>query len=298
MADVLLSEGALGNGVHMQFDEKFIGFVDILGFKDLVNAAETSASPNLGEIIEWTRELGSAEDKAAIEKYGITICPCAPKINKNVSFEITQISDCVIVSSEISPAGVINLVNHCWGAVIKLLRHGLMCRGYITKGSICHRDGILIGSGYQKAYQQESQVRAFKAEADERGTPFVEIDLSVVEYVDQADDACVKEMFSRFVETDGDVTALFPFKRMAHSFIIAGFGMKFNPEKEKAAVGNIRASIEKMKALVLSRIDHRNRSAVSKAEHYVRALDAQLVVCDRTDESIDRLASPMQRLFR
>lgn len=282
----------------MQFDEKFIGFVDILGFKDLVKAAEMSAGPTLGDIIEWARELGSVEDKEAIERYGVTICPCAPRIKRNVSFEITQISDCVIVSSEISPAGVINLVNHCWGAVIKLLRHGLMCRGYITKGSICHRDGILIGSGYEKAYQQESHVSAFKAEADERSTPFVEIDRSVVEYVDQSDDACVKEMFSRLVETDGDVTALFPFKRMAHSFIIGGFGMKFDPEREKTAVRSMRGSLEKMKALVLSRIDQNNRSAVSKAGHYARALDAQLMVCDRTEETIDRLASPVPRRFR
>jgi hypothetical protein len=284
--------------MRIQFEEKFIGFMDILGFKGLVAAAETGTGPTLDEVIRWTKELGSVENKYSIEKYGGTICPCSPRISKNLSFEITQISDCVIVSSEISPAGAVNLVNHGWGAIISLLRHGLMCRGYITKGKIHHRGETVIGTGYQRAYEKESQVRAFKVESDERGTPFVEVDNAVVDYIEENGDACVKEMFSRFVKTDGDVTALFPFNRIAHSFIIAGFAMQFDPIKEKESVQTIRTWLQKLRGQVLSRVDYDNQSAVSKAQHYVRALDAQLAECDRTDEAIDRLTSPVQRFDR
>ena len=279
----------------MKFEEKFIGFVDILGFKSMVAAAEAGEGPALSEIIGWTKTLGSADDKQAIEKYGPTICPCALQIREDLAFEITQISDCVIVSSEVSPAGLINLANHCWGAVINLLRHGLMCRGYITKGMIYHQGGHLMGSGYQRAYKNESEVSAFKREANERGTPYVEVDNFVVDYVNNCSNSCVKEMFFRFVHNDGEVTALFPFKRLSHSFIIAGFGVRFDPSKEKAAVENIRTWLQKMKGQVLSRIDPCNPSAVSKAQHYISALEAQIAECGRTDEMIDRLSSPVQR---
>jgi hypothetical protein len=77
-----------------------------------------------------------------------------------------------------------------------------MCRGYITRGSIFHTDSDFLGTGYLKAYEYESErkVTAFKRTADEKGTPFVEVDRVVCEYIQQGDDLCVKNMFSRFVK--------------------------------------------------------------------------------------------------
>lgn len=279
----------------MEFKDKFIGFVDILGFKGLVAAAEKVYNPSLSELMGWTTKLGSAKDKAHLIKYGPTICPGSPRVSRGLDFEITQISDCVVVSSEISPAGVVNLVHHCWGAVVQLLMHGLMCRGYITRGSIYHENGQFIGTGYQNAYEKESQVAAFKNEANERGTPFVEVDSIVVDYVAGCEDWCTKEMFSRYVKTDGNVTALFPFQRLSHSFILAGFGVHFDPAKEKESNNNMRLGIQRMRDQVLVRVDSSNPGALSKAQHYVRALNAQLELCDRTDKFIDGLASPYPR---
>ena len=37
-------------------------------------------------------------------------------------------------------------------------------------------------------------------------------------------------------------------------------------------------------------VDKSNPKAVIKAEHYIEALNAQLAVCDRTDEAIDTYA--------
>jgi hypothetical protein len=84
---------------------------------------------------------------------------------------------------------------------------------------------------------------------------------------------CVKEIFSGHVKTNGEVTALFPFQRLAHSFRIAGFGYAFDPEKE----------------CVMALVDHSNPKAVSKVEHYIAALDTQLEVCTRIDARIDRM---------
>ena len=219
-------------------------------------------------------------------------CPNSRYIQRDLDFRLTQLSDCVIVSSEVSPAGVINLVSHCWGVVIKLLTKGIMCRGNITRGLVYHTDAQIIGSGYQEAYRKEAQVTAFKREADERGTPFVEIDQVVCDYVRDHGDWCVKEMFSRYVKEDGKVTALFPFQRLEHSFIIVGFRKKFDPEKENRSNQNMRLMIEKLKERVMALVDRSNPNAVSKAEHYIVALDAQLEVCKRTDEMIDMLNSP------
>lgn len=277
----------------MEFKEKFIGFVDVLGFKNMVEAAEAGTGMAFKELLEVIEHLGKTEDKEKFKKYGPTTCPQSRYLQRDLDFQLKQISDCVIVSSEISPAGVINLVNHCWGAVIMLLTKGVMCRGYITRGLIYHTEDQIIGSGYQKAYGKESEVTAFKRSAAERGTPFVEVDQSVCDYVANHTDPCVKEMFSRYVKSDGEVTALFPFQRLSHSFAIGGFGLPpFDPEKEKQSNQNVRIMIQNLKERVLAFVDKSNPKALAKAEHYIAALDAQLEVCSRTDEFIAMLGSP------
>lgn len=271
----------------MEFKDKFIGYVDILGWKEKVKAAEAGTGMSLVELSEAQKELGTPEDKSKVKKNGPMTCPESTYAQRDLDFQLTQISDCVIVSSEISPAGVINLIKHCWGAVIKLLIKGIMCRGYITRGSIYHTNDSVIGSGYNEAVDKEGKVSAFKREADEKGTPFVEVDPSVCDYVRDHGDSCVKEMFSRYVKQDGSMTALFPFQRLQHSFIIGDtFGHKFDPEKERQSNENMRSMIEKMKESVMALVDQSQPNAVSKAEHYVAALNAQLEECKKTDKVI------------
>ena len=281
---------------NIEFKDKFIGFVDILGFKGLVEAAEEGIGISLVELLEMAQELGKPEDRLEYENYGPITCPESRKVQRHLDFRLTQISDCVVLSTEVSPAGAINLVKHCWGAVIKLLTKGIMCRGYITRGSLYHTDTQIIGTGYQEAYRKESLVTAFKREADERGTPFVEVDPVVCDYVRDHGDKCVKEMFSRFIKEDGTVTALFPFQRLQHSFIIGDWlGHKFDPEEERQSNKNLRSMIENMKERVKALVDSSKSDAVSKAEHYIAALDDQLDVCKKTDEMIDMLGSSFPR---
>jgi hypothetical protein len=260
----------------------------------MVAAAEAGTGMPLEELVEATRALGSTEDRKRYEKYGPTTCPQSNYTQKNLNFQIAQISDCVVESDEISSAGLINLVNHCWGAVVTLLNKGIMCRGYITRGSIYHDGMNFMGTGYQEAIAKEPHVTAFKREASERGTPFVEVDKAVCEYVEQHTDPCVKEMFSRFVKVHDGVAALFPFQRLAHSFIIAGLGVTFDPERERKSNGNMRQTILNMIDRVSNLVDPNNPSAVSKANHYIAALETQLEVCAKTDEVITALSTPVQ----
>ena len=174
-----------------------------------------------------------------------------------------------------------------------LLTKGVMVRGYITRGRIYHDGNEFMGTGYHEAYQREAGVSAFKREAHEKGTPFVEVDPSVCAYVTNETDPCVQEMFGRYVKMDGDLTALFPFKRLSHSFIIAGFGHKFDPVREKKSNDNLRCSIRALKERVLAHIDESNERAMAKARHYIAALDEQLSLCDKTDAMIDRLVAPL-----
>ncbi len=273
----------------MEYQEKFIAFVDILGFKKLVEDSEDGTGMPLSELIELLQLLGTSEDVARLKNNGPVICPSSRYIQRDLNFKLTQISDCVVVSSEVSPAGVINLVSYCAQVVLRLLEKGIMCRGYITKGSIYHTDSQFIGSGYFEAYSKEEKVKVFKHENDKEGTPFVELNPAVCKFVNDCGDPCVKKMFSRFVKEDRELSALFPFQRLSHSFMIAGFGNRFDPQKEKDSNQNMRLLIEKLKGRVMEFVDTSDPKAMKKADHYIKALNEQLEVCDETDEMIDRI---------
>jgi len=282
---------------EIDFKDKFIGFVDILGFTKMVEASEAGKGFSASEIKGILQKLGTPDERAKNQKYGPTICPDSKYTQRNLDFRLTQVSDCAVVSTEVSPAGVINLVNHCWVAVIRLMKEGIMCRGYITRGLICHTEEDLFGTGYQEAYRKESLVTAFKRDSDERGTPFVEVDSAICKYIKNQTDSCVNEMFSRYVEDDGTVRALFPFKRLGHSFIVASGlpGYKFEPDKERESNNNMRLMIQKMKKKVMTLVDRENHDAVRKAQHYIMALDARLEMCNKTDETINMLDSAFYR---
>lgn len=278
-----------------EFRDKFVAFVDVLGFRSLVADSERGTGLPLPELLALLKKLGHGRERARYEEHGPTCCPMAQRIEKNLDFRVTQVSDCAIVSSEISPAGVINLVSHCWGAVIELMTRGIMCRGYIKRGRVFHTDTQVIGTGYQDAYFAESRVSAFKREADERGTPYVEVDTEVAAYVSSQSDTCVKEMFRRMVKRDGETVVLFPFQRLHHSFIVGGFGHEFESEKELKSNENLRKSINMYKTNVMSFVDQGNKVASQKARQYLHALDEQLIACDKTDEAIHMLSKPFGR---
>jgi hypothetical protein len=277
------------------FEEKFIAFIDVLGFKGMVSSSEAGTGMPLPELLELLKKLGDGTERARFDEHGPTCCPMAPRLAKNMNFRVTQISDCAIVSSEVSPAGAINLVSHCWGAVIELMTRGIMCRGYIKRGRIYHTDSQVIGTGYQDAYAAESNVSAFKHEANDRGTPYVEVDREVAGYIEAQDDLCVKEMFRRMIKRDGDTVVLFPFQRLHHSFIVGGFGRTFEPEKELKSNDNLRNIIKRYKERIESLVDPANSRAQAKAQHYLGALEEQLLACDRTEEAIRMLSKPFGR---
>jgi hypothetical protein len=278
-----------------EFKDKFIAFVDILGFEKLVEAADSGTGKSLSDLLKLTRKLGTPEDQKKFETRGAIVCPESACLQRDLDFQITQITDCVVVSSEISPAGAINLIDHCWQAVMELLDAGIMCRGYINRGRIYHEAGQFIGVGYQNAYHQEKTVTAFKRSADERGTPFVEVAPVVCDYVNGCGDECVKESFSRYVKTDAGVTALFPFQRLQHSFAIGGRDDEFDPAEHRASNQNMRTYINDLSQRINSFVNKSDPKAVRKAAHYIEALNEQLQRCNWIDNLINMLNTPSLR---
>ncbi|MCU1247700.1 MAG: uncharacterized protein JWQ49_729 [Edaphobacter sp.] len=270
-----------------QFEDKFIAFVDILGWKNHVVAAEAGSGLSLGELLDALKLLRGPQ--AEFAEFQPTICPMSARKGRDVAFCITQVSDCSIISTEVSAAGVISLVHHCWAIALTLLQKGLMCRGYITRGPIHHEAGTFVGSGYLQALDGEQNVTVFKRRADERGTPFIQVDKAVCDYAKNSD-ACVQEIFRRLVKMDGEIGGVFPFKTLSHSFMI---GPEFDVDREAKSNAVVRKWITDMKAGVRAFVDTTNPRATTKLEHYLFALDEQLGICDSTDQFLQDFQTPI-----
>jgi hypothetical protein len=201
----------------------------------------------------------------------------------------------VILSAEPSAIGALNLLSHCWSAAMHLLTKGLLCRGYVMRGAIHHRGQDVFGSGHLDVMDKEKAVSIFKQDADERGTPFIEVDPEVTGFIEANGDDCTRKMFSRFVRRDGDLVAVFPFAALSHSFMIAGLGMRFNPDEERQSNNNLRLSLQKIRAKIEGILEPTDEQVRQKTRHYIAAIDAQIKGCDDTDAMIDRLCRPFGR---
>ena len=73
----------------VQLAEKFIGFVDIMGFKSLMARADAGHSMSHTELFDILKLLGADKDRAERIKYGSRICPRAPCIQRDVDFHVT-----------------------------------------------------------------------------------------------------------------------------------------------------------------------------------------------------------------
>jgi hypothetical protein len=150
----------------------------------------------------------------------------------------------------------------------------------------------LLDPGITGVFDNEKGVSVFRSQPDETGTPFIEVDNIVSQYVEQCQEKCVREMYSRFVKSAGEASALFPVHLLSHSFLGGGFE-RFNAERERRANQNVRLRIGKLKTQVMAYVKMSDPRAVQKAEHYTRALDDQLDVCDETEDFIAALDSPI-----
>lgn len=129
---------------YSKYDKKFVFFIDILGFKNLV---ETSNNP-----IEIKQKIDLLKDdfKEQNKKHSL-------------KYEITQVSDCIIISFSINDKFKLYpmLLIISYVQANAFIKHRLLFRGAGTYGDIIHDKDYLFGKGYQKALNFESNFAEF-----------------------------------------------------------------------------------------------------------------------------------------
>jgi hypothetical protein len=145
--------------------DSYIAFIDILGFNQKVKSIKSPADFfEIGKLIYTMKSVASNYSTAE----GLL-----------ENFKFTAISDSIIVTirfdDPIALYGLVNILHH--------IQYGLLatgfktlCRGYIDRGPVYHKEGLLFGAGYCDAYASENQIG---------GAPRIVISPSIITYAKQ-----------------------------------------------------------------------------------------------------------------
>jgi len=114
-------------GDHVQdiYRDKYVAFVDLLGFKQLVIDADRSPERRLHvlEILDLLRA---------------TACE-----NPSIGMRLTQFSDCVILSADRTGRGLAQILASVEWLALNLLQHDVLVRGGLAVGG-AHHDAIFV----------------------------------------------------------------------------------------------------------------------------------------------------------
>lgn len=127
----------------MPFENRYVGFVDILGFRNLVSAA--------------------ASDPGRFETLHRVLLRIATEIpdlgGDDEDFRVTSFSDCIAISARTTDTGLWMVILCCNSLQFNLWPEGILFRGAITKGAMHHGKEILFGPAFNEAYELETKTR-------------------------------------------------------------------------------------------------------------------------------------------
>lgn len=153
----------------MKYEQRIVTFIDILGFKSLLD--ETVDKNN--EDVEDKINLVISAYEAIREIWNLDVAPSDLLSNKSSSKQVSIFSDCIVVSSKVEESSEVfyTLLEIKW-LIMRLLSRKILCRGAVALGKFIHTPNYLFGPALVEAYILESKAAMY---------PRVILDHSIIE---------------------------------------------------------------------------------------------------------------------
>lgn len=140
----------------MIYEDRVVAFVDILGFKDLIyssideNGSEIEAASN--RINDFFTEI--QREFSSEEKWSDTPDSCTRIV--------THFSDSIVFSVKASQKdGILFMLDYIHYLLITGIQYGIIFRGGITYGKVCHTENKIFGPAMNASYLLESKKAIF-----------------------------------------------------------------------------------------------------------------------------------------
>jgi hypothetical protein len=140
-----------------QYEDRYVAFIDILGFSALVRRTESDQDllrrivSSLTEVREYAK-LGPAMSASAKNVPGEFF---------NNLFQMSTFSDSIVMSTKVNAMGLGLLSTLSAIMCARLLHQGAFTRGGISRGKLIHREDLVIGGGLISAHHLENSAAVY-----------------------------------------------------------------------------------------------------------------------------------------
>ncbi|MCX4034149.1 MULTISPECIES: hypothetical protein [Aeromonas] len=142
----------------MLYEQRIVAFIDILGFKSLLNDTIDKNGNDDEEAINMVISAYNAiRDIWDLDKKSIYLDTKSYDTKK-----VSIFSDCLVISFEINqPSEVFFTLLEIKWLIMRLIARGMLCRGAVTIGKFIHTDHYLFGPALVEAYTLESKAAMY-----------------------------------------------------------------------------------------------------------------------------------------
>ena len=142
------------------YDDRYVAFLDVLGFADLIRRIQADESV-FAHVIETLRMVDATRLNLDVPMQdSLGTAPASAEQSAQI-LEVSSFSDSIIVSSCISFVGIRAILAQVASICVGLLRIGVLCRGGIERGKLYHRDDVVFGTALLDAIQLEREVAKY-----------------------------------------------------------------------------------------------------------------------------------------
>jgi hypothetical protein len=132
----------------MPYTQRYIAFLDILGFSEIVRETDRDALPNrFDALVKTLEEINSRED----ELDDVVGC----------DFQFQTFSDSIVMSSNATTTGLFYLLLVVRRLALNLLGNRLLMRGAVARGKLHHVGSVMFGPAFLDAYRIEHEIAKF-----------------------------------------------------------------------------------------------------------------------------------------
>lgn len=142
----------------MKYQQRIVAFIDILGFKGILNETvkkdDLDDEKRIDEVIaayEAIRDIWDLDKKSELLD-----------TSSSQSKKVTIFSDSIVVSFQVDePSEVFYTLLELKWLIMRLLWHGILCRGAVSIGKFIHKEEYLFGPALMEAYLLESKAALY-----------------------------------------------------------------------------------------------------------------------------------------
>lgn len=136
------------------YDDRYVGFVDVLGFADLVGRSAWDETTQI-QLVNAMHAVDPKQIKSRVSKWA----------RPSEHFGASVFSDSIILYDEPSAEGLWSIIGRICTISMKLAQYGTLARGALTRGQLhasrTTRNQIVFGPALVKAVQLEETVAKY-----------------------------------------------------------------------------------------------------------------------------------------